>query len=85
MTEEVKKQRERRMAIIAEFMLMDDVFMSDVPDGQNEIVELILRIILERDDLRVTSVETQRELQKPHDALDKARREGCRRGGGYVF
>ena len=42
---------------------MDDAFMSEVPDGQNEIVELILRIILGRDDLRVTSVETQREYK----------------------
>ena len=63
MTEEEKKQRERRMAILAEFTLMDDVFMSEVLDGQNEIVGLILRIILKRDDLKVTSVETQREYK----------------------
>ena len=51
------------MAILAEFTLMDDVFMSEVLDGQNEIVGLILRIILKRDDLKVTSVETQREYK----------------------
>ena len=63
MTEEEKKLRERQLAVIAEFTLMDDVFMSEVLDGQNEIVELILRIILERDDLVVTSVETQKEYK----------------------
>lgn len=57
------ERQARIAAIIDEFTLMDDAFMSEVFDGQNEIVELLLRIILQRDDLVVTSVKTQHEYK----------------------
>lgn len=57
------ERQARIAAIIDEFTLMDDAFMSEVFDGQNEIVGLLLRIILQRDDLVVTSVKTQHEYK----------------------
>lgn len=49
------------MQKIDEFRLFDDDFMSEVLNHNNELVTLIIRIILERDDLEVISVETQSE------------------------
>ena len=46
---------------IQAFRLMDDDFMSVVFDGDNEATEFLLRILLDRNDLRVKSVMTQKE------------------------
>ena len=51
----------KMLARIQAFRLMDDDFMTVVFDGDNEETEFILRILLERNDLRVKSVMTQRE------------------------
>lgn len=45
------------------FRLMDDDFMSKVFDHNTEATQLLLSIILERNDLTVHSVEVQKEFQ----------------------
>ena len=54
---------ERKLQIIENFRLMDDDFMSEVLDDNIEAVSLILRVILERNDLTVTRVKTQNEYK----------------------
>ena len=49
------------LARIQAMRLMDDDFMTVVFDGDNEITEFLLRILLNRDDLRVKKVTTQEE------------------------
>ena len=48
---------------IKEFRLLDDSFMSRVFDENVECTELILRIILDRPDISVSAVHTQREIK----------------------
>jgi hypothetical protein len=49
------------LARIQAMRLMDDDFMTVVFDGDNEATEFLLRILLNRDDLRVKKVSTQKE------------------------
>lgn len=49
------------LARIQAMRLMDDDFMTVVFDGDNEITEFLLRILLSRDDLHVKKVTTQKE------------------------
>jgi hypothetical protein len=49
------------LARIQAMRLMDDDFMTVVFDGDNEATEFILRILLNRDDLHVKKVTTQKE------------------------
>ena len=51
----------KMLARIRAFRLMDDDFMSVVFDGDNEATEFLLRILLDRNDLRVKRVMTQKE------------------------
>jgi hypothetical protein len=51
--------------IVDDLDLFDDNLMSLVFDGNNEATELLLKIILKRDDITVISVVGQRELQSP--------------------
>ncbi len=61
--EETARRQAREREIIDNFRLMDDDFMSVVFNGENELTALVLRIILEKDDLTVTSVETHVEYK----------------------
>lgn len=54
-------QHEQDLVRIANFRLMDDDFMSEILDNDTEAVTLILRILLQREDLMITSVKTQYE------------------------
>ncbi|MCI8388970.1 MAG: hypothetical protein HFE63_10980 [Clostridiales bacterium] len=56
-------EHEKDLQMIADFCLMDDDFMSEVFDNNIKAVEVVLSIILERDDLRVLSAETQSEYK----------------------
>lgn len=57
---EKKHQRDqRRLQKLQEFSLMDDEFMTKVFEDSLECTELILRIILDKQDLQVKSVRTQ--------------------------
>ncbi len=47
---------------IKEFCLMDDIFMTMFFDGQNHLMELVLKIILKTDDLKVQQTKTQFEI-----------------------
>lgn len=51
--------------IVDDLTLFDDDLMSIVFDSNVEATELLLRIILEQDDLKVISVVGQRELENP--------------------
>ena len=48
---------------IRDFRLMDDDFMNACFDGDIEATELVLRIILDRPDLQVIRVSTQRVMK----------------------
>ena len=52
----VLKYREEDLRILEGFRLLDDDFMTMVFEENIEATELLLNIILERDDLRVTRV-----------------------------
>lgn len=55
-------KREELIQKIQEFRLLDDDFMSRVFDENIECTELILRIILDKPDIKVSEVHTQREI-----------------------
>ena len=55
-------QHEKDLEKIRNFRLMDDDFMTRVFDEDNEAIQFILRIILEKADLVVNSVKTQYEV-----------------------
>ena len=51
----------KMMARIQALRLMDDDFMSVVFDGDTQLTQFLLRILLSRDDLTVKSVMSQKE------------------------
>ena len=55
--------KKEKMDIIRDVTLEDDFFFSKFLDGSNECVSLMLRIILGRNDLKVTKAETQKWMQ----------------------
>lgn len=57
------EKRKELLRKIKEFRLFDDSFMSRVFDENIECTELVLRIILDRPDMKVRSVHTQREIK----------------------
>jgi len=48
---------------IDRFRLMDDDFMRLVFDGDPEATEELLRVVLEREDIKVTKIEVQKEIK----------------------
>ncbi len=61
----VLKYREEDLRILEGFRLLDDDFMTMVFEENIEATELLLNIILEREDLRVTRVVVQKEEKNP--------------------
>lgn len=61
MTEKLESIDPAMLARIQAMRLMDDDFMTVVFDGDNETTEFLLRILLNRDDLHVKKVSTQKE------------------------
>ena len=57
--------REDTIRILEGFRLLDDDFMTAVFEENIEATQLLLNIILERDDMDVISVETQKEENNP--------------------
>ena len=59
---------------IEAFTLFDDTFMTVVFDDNLETTEVLLRIILNRDDITVTKVRTQRRFTDltSHEAMSNA-------------
>lgn len=55
--------REELLEKIAEFRLLDDTYMTVFFDGHPELIELVLSIILDRDDLKVTGSQIQKPLK----------------------
>ncbi len=55
--------KEKILKRIPEFCLMDDTYMTAFFNDQPELIEFVLSIILERDDLKVVSSETQKPLK----------------------
>ena len=63
--EEIRQDTRTVDQIVDEMSLFDDDLMSMVFDGNIEATELLLKIILRKDDIQVISVVGQRELQSP--------------------
>ena len=64
MSDVIKRQfREETLNILAELRLLDDDFMTMIFDENIEATELLLNIILDRNDMEVIKVEKQ-EIQK---------------------
>lgn len=63
--EEVLQDNKTVEQIVDDMNLFDDDLMSMVFDGNNEATELLLKIILKRDDIEIISVVGQREFQSP--------------------
>lgn len=63
--DETQKLREEDLRRLKNFRLLDDDFLGIVFNSDIEATELVLNIILDRNDLSVTSVVGQRELKKP--------------------
>ncbi|MCM1578749.1 MAG: Rpn family recombination-promoting nuclease/putative transposase, partial [Ruminococcus sp.] len=55
--------REEMLEKIAEFRLMDDTYMTAFFNGQPQLIEYVLNIILKRDDLHVTDSKVQMPLK----------------------
>ncbi len=65
MTEELQQDNRTVEQIVDDMDLFDDDLMSMVFDGNIPATELLLKIILKRDDITVISVVGQREFQSP--------------------
>ena len=63
--EEIRQDTRTVDQIVDGMSLFDDDLMSMVFDGNIEATELLLKIILKKDDIQVISVVGQRELQSP--------------------
>lgn len=59
------KQQEEDLELMAGFTLLDDIFMTVVFDRNIEATELVLNVILGRNDMKVTEVIAQREYKNP--------------------
>ena len=59
---DLQKKRQENLDAIKKFTLMDDTFMTQVLSGNIEATELILKVILQRDDLKVEQAVTQLSL-----------------------
>ena len=62
MNNEKEKQRQDNLQRIKALRLIDDDFMTICFDGYIEGAELLLKIILDRDDLKVSEVKAQKEI-----------------------
>lgn len=58
-----EQKKAELLAKIPTFKLMDDTYMNAFFNDQPDLVEFILRIILQKEDLRVISLRTQRPLK----------------------
>ncbi|MCI8991520.1 MAG: hypothetical protein HFG80_02145 [Eubacterium sp.] len=66
MSEKAKlKYKDEDLKMLAGFTLLDDDFMTFVFDRNIEATELVLNIILDRNDLKVIEVVAQREYKNP--------------------
>ena len=61
--DEKEKQHQEDLQRLRGLRLIDDDFMNACFDGYNDGAELLLRIILNRPDIRVKSVKTQRRMK----------------------
>lgn len=59
------KRLEENLKMLANFRLLDDDFMTIVFDRNIQATELLLKIILQRTDLKVLKVTAQREYKSP--------------------
>ena len=58
-TERIDQQREKNLERLKHFRLIDDTFMTQCFDQNPESIELVLRIALDKPDLKVEDVRTQ--------------------------
>ncbi len=58
-TEQIDRKYEEDLQILKNFCLMDDDFLTKCFDGDTDCIELVLRIVLEKQDLKVLDSRTQ--------------------------
>lgn len=58
-----KKFKEEYLQRLKKFRLMDDDFMSKCFEDSIECTELVVRIVLEREDLKIEKVHTQHRIK----------------------
>ena len=58
-TEMIDKKHEEDLQRLRGFRLLDDDFLTKCFDGNTECIELVLQIVLEKQDLKVIDVRTQ--------------------------
>lgn len=63
--DKIVKSRKENIKMLAGFRLLDDDFMTVVFDRNIEAIELVLNIILGRDDIKVLEVIAQKEYKSP--------------------
>lgn len=63
MNAEQKLKKEKLLKKIQQFTLMDDDYMTRFFDGEIECVQEVLRILLERKDLKVTAAKGQEGIK----------------------
>ena len=63
--EQIDSKREETLEAIRKLCLLDDNLMTLVFDRNIEATELLLNVILQRDDLKVLEVVAQREYKNP--------------------
>ena len=74
--------RAKKLEVLRSFCLFDDAFFSKCLDGGNECVEIVLSIILGRNDLKVVNTRTQEFIANVTEhsvALDIFAEDGCGR------
>ena len=70
-----KKISKKDLERLQRLRLMDDDFMTICFDNYIEGAELLLKIILDRDDLKVSEVKTQKELKNRETSTTSRSRE----------
>ena len=66
MDEKQKAKRQKMIARIQQFTLMDDDFMTRFFDGEKECTQVVLQTLLEKPDLVVTEAVGQKVIKNLH-------------------
>lgn len=74
--EQAKQFHEKDLERLQKFCLMDDDFMSKCFEDNLECTELVVHIVLNRDDLKIQQVHTQHQIKNLQGRLSPSRKKG---------
>lgn len=74
--EQAKQFHEKDLERLQKFCLMDDDFMSKCFEDNLECTELVVHIVLNRDDLKIQQVHTQHQIKNLQGRLSPSRKNG---------